>query len=140
MSQLRQTQIRPHAYHLSHQVSLPILGRWGRSTFLSSAHAWWADSGALWSHMSTAMGPASHGEAGKHEEKPTFSASNSLILLYGISANIGQIRKIPTEELIPVIFLTLTLPYYFFEMVNVQGVMYPLSTTEMGALLTLRLT
>ena len=28
--------------------------------------------GALWSHMSTAMGSACHGEAGKHEEKPTF--------------------------------------------------------------------
>jgi hypothetical protein len=41
--------------------------------------------------------------------------------------------KIPTEEPIPVIFLTLTLRY-FFEMVNMQGVIYPLSTTEIGSL------
>jgi hypothetical protein len=36
-----------------------------------------------------------------------------------------------------VIFLTLTLRY-FFEMVNIQGVIYPFSMTEIGALLTLR--
>jgi hypothetical protein len=32
--------------------------------------------------MSTAMGSAGHGEEEKHEEKVTFSASNSLKLLY----------------------------------------------------------
>jgi hypothetical protein len=49
-----------------------------------------------------------------------------------ISANIGLIGKIPTEEPISMIFLTLTLSY-FFEMVNIQGVIHPLSTMEIGA-------
>jgi hypothetical protein len=89
---------------------------------LSSAYARWADSGALWLHMSTAIGSAGHDEEGKHEEKLTFSASNSLKLLY-LPANIGSIKKIPTEEHIPVLFLTLSLRY-FFDMVNIQGVIY----------------
>ncbi len=50
-----------------------------------------------------------------------------------ISANIGPIGKIPTEEPILVIFLTQMLRY-FFEMVNIQGVIYPLRTMEIGAL------
>jgi len=44
----------------------------------SSAHVWWADSGAMWSHISTAMGSAVHGEAAKHEKKLTFYANKSV--------------------------------------------------------------
>ena len=44
----------------------------------SSVHVWWADSGALWSHISTAMGSAVHGEAAKREKKLTFYANKSV--------------------------------------------------------------
>jgi hypothetical protein len=35
---------------------------------LSSAHVWWADSGAIWSPIFIAMGLAFHGEAAKYKE------------------------------------------------------------------------
>ena len=44
----------------------------------SSVHVWWADSGAVWAHTSTAMGPAVHGKAAKHEKKLTFYANKSV--------------------------------------------------------------
>jgi len=39
---------------------------WRMTTF--EAHVWWADSGAVWLHISTAMGLGVHGEAAKHEK------------------------------------------------------------------------
>ena len=44
----------------------------------SSVHVWWADSGAVWSHISTAMGLAIHGKAAKHEKKLTFYPNKSI--------------------------------------------------------------
>jgi len=43
-----------------------------------SAHVWWADSGAVWLHMSTTMRLVVHGEAAKYEKKITFYANKSV--------------------------------------------------------------
>ncbi len=45
-SQVRQTQVRRQAYHLSDQISPPIFGRWGRFKLPSSAHVCW-DAGCM---------------------------------------------------------------------------------------------
>jgi len=52
---------------------------WRMKTFeVTILCVWWADSCAMWSHISTAMGSAVHGEAAKHEKKLTIYANKSV--------------------------------------------------------------